>query len=262
MKASVFILHLVMVPVLILAALPRAGGALYAGGLYGPIVHPSGRIYSSTPLFIWEDLYTPREAKGGAQFKITLQLKGGDDAPPLARTFVPEFSHGFYYAYRWDHPLTDGSYEYAIERLVAGRPVKARRYHSFAYPARGCFELEARERGPGEDLSPAAQVRLLALARENAGNGGNALFFAGAGAVCAGVGALFYFVLDLGIAGTIVSAVSFASAAAGIGAAGYYGARYLIGKSEMKKIAQIDARVSLRGAISGRGFYAAVESKL
>lgn len=262
MKASVFILHLVMVPVLILAALPRAGSALYAGGLYGPVVHPSGRIYSSTPLFIWEDLYTPREAKGGAQFKITLQLKGGDAAPALTQSFVPELYHDYYYAYRWENPLADGSYEYAIERLVAGRPVKARRYHSFTYPARGCFELEARERGPGEDLSPAAQVRLLALARENAGNGGNALFFAGAGAVCAGVGALFYFVLDLGIAGTIVAAISLAGAAAGTGAACWYGARYFIMKSEMTKIARIDSRVSLRGAFSGRGFYAAVESKL
>lgn len=260
MKAFIFILRSIIIPALVLAALPR--GELHADGLYGPIVYPYGRIGSNTPLFIWEDIYTPREAKGGAQFSITVKSKGGDNGPPLAQTFVPELHHSFYYAYRWKNPLADGSYEYTIERLIGGRPAAARRYHSFSYPVRGGFELEARERGPGEDLSPAAQVRLLALARENAAyNGYNALFFSGAGVICAGVGALFYFVLDLGIAGTIVSAVSFASAAAGIGAAGYYGARYLIGQREMKKIAQIDTRVSLRGAISGRGFYAAAESK-
>ncbi len=260
MKAFIFILRSIIVPALVLAAFPR--GDLHADGLYVPIVYPGGRIGSNTPVFIWEDIYTPREVKGGAQFTITVKSRGGNGGPPLAQTFVPELHHSFYYAYRWKNPLTDGSYEYTIERLIGGRPAAARRYHSFSYPARGSFELEARERSPADDLSPAAQVRLLALARENAANNGyNALFFSGAGVICAGVGALFYFVLDLGIAGTIVSALSFASAAAGIGAAGYYGARYLIGQREMKKIAEIDARVSIRGAISGRGFYAAVESK-
>lgn len=260
MKASVFIFHLVMVPVLILAALPR--GELRADGPYGPIVYPYGRISSSTPLFIWEDLYTPREAKGGAQFKISIRLKGGDDTPSLARILVPELHRGFYYAYRWENPLALGSYEYTIERLVAGTPVKARRYHSFSYPACGGFTLVAREKTHGEDLGPGAQARLLALARENADNGCNALFFAGAGAVCAGVGALFYFALDLGIAGTIVAAVSLAGAAAGTGAACYYGARYFIVKGEMKDIARIDSHTSLRGALEDGVFYAAVESKL
>ncbi len=237
MKAFVFILRSIIIPALVLAALPRA--ELLADGLYGPIVYPNGRIGSDTPLFIWEDIYTPREAKGIAQFKITIKARGGDNGPPLALTFVPELHHSFYYAYRLKDPLAVGSYDYTIERIIGGRLAAARRYHSFSYPARGGFELEARERGPGEDLSPATQVRLLALARENASNNGyNALFFSGAGVVCAGVGALFYFVLDLGIAGTIVSALSFASAAAGIGAAGYYGARCLVGKREMKKIEQ------------------------
>ncbi len=218
-----------------------------AAGAIDPLEYPHGKIGNSTPPFLWQDLYGAGDRGAKVQYRLTLKK---DDAGKDSRMYLfnPVQIYGSISSFRIPEPLGEGSWEYTIERLLEGSPVRSRYYHYRRYPVRGSFVLNLNEVRKFERLETRDLAKYLLLERDNRlNNGYNSLFFAGSATFSLGAGILFYKVINLGVWSTVISWVCFSSAAVGYGASGYYGYSYLEGKSELGKIVDIGTRTSLNG---------------
>jgi hypothetical protein len=214
-----------------------------------PVYYPENTIASGIIYFIWYDLYNERDSKDNVIYRITLKHEKGQEIKPILIT--PALYEKYYYYFKWPFPLESDKYSYMIERLSGMKSTNLKYYHYLKYPVTGEFEIDTKEKTVKDDLPPDRLIEYLKMERENRlVNRNNFFFYSGAGAGAFGIGLLFYKVFDFGIISKIIYYIAFTSSAVGIGASGYYGVNYLIGRSRLQKIADVSKNVSINGDIS------------
>ncbi len=219
-----------------------------------PVYYPNGTIGSNNPYIIWFDKYNERDKKNNVKYKITVQPKEGQSQSIL---ITPELYERYYYFYRFPLTLNKGCYEYTIDRLVDNKTTDSGYFHYKKYPVTGEFKVDPEKKSELDTLPPQTLIDYLRLDRENRlVNMNNFFFYGSAGIGAFGIGLLFYSVLEFGLVSKIVYIAAFTSSAAGFGASGYYGIKYLKEKNRLHKIIDIGSNVSFNGFVSPTDIYA------
>ena len=233
----------------VIAATLAAPGAVRAQGLVRPIVHPSGTTGLASPVFIWQDMYLADDSKTGIRHRLTVRSLDRPEAAPVVLVTTPEIYYRQYYTLTLPSALSQGRYEYTIERMTGATSLATRHYHYARYPIRREFELAAEKTGL-DALPPGYLIPWLHTKRDNRlQNGYNSLFFAGGAVMSFGIGLLFYSVIDLGVISTVIYVLAFTSSATGITASAYYGCRYFAKKRTLARIMDLGKNATLKGGV-------------
>ena len=225
---------IILACVLVTGVMAPAGTAMAETSAAGTLQYPRETITTGKPYFIWQDIYnTDRQ---NITFRLIIQ---SIDRHEYAEEFrlTPQTFRGQFYILELPVTLNPGQYSYSIEMLKSGKPIRLRRYYYHEYPVYGEFVIEKNTTSQVDSLPPEKLITYLALERQNrVTNGYNSIFFTGSAAGSAGIGYLFYNVLQFGVISTVVAAVAFTSAAVGVSAAAYYGYQYTKEKKELRSI--------------------------
>ena len=217
-----------------------------------PVYYPEGVIGAVSPYIIWYDKYYDRDNKNNVKYRISIKPENGDVQPLL---IMPDLYDGYYF-YKIPFILKPDKYSYTIERLVDFKAMDSKYFHYRKYPIKGEFVLDD-EDSQIDNLPIGRLIEYLKLDKENRlVNGYNFLFYSSASICSFGIGLLFYSVLEFGVISKIIYTIAFTSSAVGLGAAGYYGYKYLDQKNKLRKIIDIGENVSINGSVSSIGIYA------
>ncbi|MFW5862245.1 MAG: hypothetical protein ACOCWZ_08330 [Spirochaetota bacterium] len=225
---------IILTCVLITGAMAIAGPAMAETTAAGTLQYPDNTITTTKPYFLWQDIYNTK--RPNISFKLIIR---GTDTNDFSEEYrlAPQTCRGQFYILKLPKHLKPGQYSYSIQMLQRGKPIRLRRYYYHDYPLYGEFTIKAGSTSRVDSLPPEELVQYLVLERQNrTTNGYNSIFFTGSAAGSAGIGYLFYNVLNFGVISTVVAAVAFTSAAVGVSAAAYYGYHYVKDKRELNTI--------------------------
>ncbi len=225
---------IILACVLVTGVMAPAGTAVAETSAAGTLQYPREAITTGKPYFIWQDIYNMD--RRNITFRLIIQ---SIDRHEYAEEFrlTPQTFRGQFYVLTLPVTLEPGEYSYSVGMLQGGKPIRLRRYYYHDYPLYGEFTIKPGETSRVDSLPPEKLIGYLFLERQNrVTNGYNSLFFTGSAAGSAGIGFLFYQVLHFGAISTVVAAVAFTSAAAGVGAAAYYGYHYVKEKRELNSM--------------------------
>ncbi len=194
-----------------------------------PLQYPSGVVSNTQPYFIWCDIYNT----ANKPFKVTMAI-ASSQGQSNEYTLTPEVLDGMYCVVQLPVALTPGTYTYTTKLLQNNKPVNTRYYHHKKYPIEGNFTVDTTQHNPVDYLSKTDLIYFLSQSRQNTlHNGYNAVFFSASGSISIGTGVAVYYLTNVGIATTIISAVAITSGVIGISAAVYYGVQYYTTKKEI-----------------------------
>ena len=106
--------------------------------LIRPLIYPLDTVQTDRPWFIWIDIHNSGEKN---LFRLTLKETTGSGGKTEVFTFEPTLFYRTYYAFRPPVKLTGAGYEYRIEMLVNGKPVKYSYYYYLKYPVGERFSI-------------------------------------------------------------------------------------------------------------------------
>jgi hypothetical protein len=233
----------------------------YAQDRTNPIEYPFGTIGVIKPYFIWQDINNKRDGTG-IQYRLTLTQAEGSEQNVKSYTFHPELLFDMFYFFKVPDALQTVKYNFTIDRLSEGTPLRKKYYYHLEYPVSGNFKIDPGEKNRIDTLSPEYLVRYIYLDNMNKlTNGYNIIFFSASGSITLALGIVIWEFVNIGIAGRIISIFFFTSSAIGYSAAAYYSVMYYRNTRKLHKIIELSRGVSLNGGIDGESIKAGFELK-